>query len=238
MIGNSGNNVITGGAGADLMTGSGGADTFVISSGASTAIVGGAGDAGTVSGYDVIKDFNFDASADILTLPGTSLTAANAVVDGVNSTLTIGGQTIKSHAISNGVITFDDADAYSAALNLTSAANVAAAVQYLQQNDLGAAGTTVSFTAIIDGTGHSFVYEQVGDTPNSANDVLVDIVLPNVGDPNDFDSAVIGYTSTTGTTVVVGPTTFVYGTTGNDTIDESARRHSGNDLWRRRQRSN
>ena len=52
---------------------------------------------------------------------------------------------------------------------------MAAAVDYLQHNDLGNPGATVAFTATIGTTPHTFIYEQVGDTPNSANDILVDL---------------------------------------------------------------
>jgi hypothetical protein len=54
---------------------------------------------------------------------------------------------------------------------LTSTANVAAVVQYLERNDLGNAGVTVAFTATISSVAHTFVYQQVGDTPNAANDI-------------------------------------------------------------------
>jgi Ca2+-binding RTX toxin-like protein len=63
---------------------------------------------------------------------------------------------------------------------------------------------------------HTFVYEQVGDLPNAANDLLVDLTIPGA-DPNDFDSAVLGFSNTSGTTVG----TTVYGTSGDDTVDET-----------------
>ena len=52
---------------------------------------------------------------------------------------------------------------------------MAAAVQYLENNDIGNAGTTVAFTANIGGTQHTYVYEQVGATQNAANDILIDL---------------------------------------------------------------
>ena len=58
---------------------------------------------------------------------------------------------------------------------MTSAANVAAVVDYLEHNNLGGAGATVAFTATIGSVNHTFIYEQVGSTPNSANDILVDL---------------------------------------------------------------
>ncbi len=49
-------------------------------------------------------------------------------------------------------------------------------VDYLQHNDLGNAGATVAFTATINGTAHTYIYEQVGADPSSANDILIDLV--------------------------------------------------------------
>jgi Ca2+-binding RTX toxin-like protein len=176
-----GNDTLTGGTGADSLTGGAGTDTFVIGTGDSQAIVGGAGDAGSVSGFDVIADL--DTANDILELQGTPVVAADTGggIDGVDSTLTIGGQPIGSHSITNGIITFDDTDVFSTPLSLSSLSEVAAVADYLHQNDLGDAGTTVAFTATIGGVAHTFVYEQVGDDP-SANAVFVD--LSNVTAPS------------------------------------------------------
>jgi hypothetical protein len=154
------------------MTGGGG-DTFVINSGDSLATIGGLGNNGTISGYDVITDFS--TTADILDLAGTPVAATGTNINGTDSTLTVDGNTIKSHTITNGIISFDDVNAYSAAINLNSTSAVAAAVQYLQNNDLGNAGATVAFTATISGVSHTYVYEQVGAVPNSASDILVDL---------------------------------------------------------------
>ncbi|WP_210243716.1 calcium-binding protein [Mesorhizobium sp. B2-5-7] len=175
LIGGSAADTITGGLDADTMTGGGGADTFIINSAQSLAIIGGSGDAGTVTGYDVITDFV--GAADFLDLQGAPAAATGTNIDGANSTLTIGGQTVKSHTISNGMVTFDDADAYSAALSLdgTDTSRVAAVVQYLKNNDIGNAGATVAFSATINGVAHTYVYEQVGATQNPANDILVDL---------------------------------------------------------------
>jgi hypothetical protein len=174
LIGNGGNDTLNGAAGSDILVGGAGNDTFVVASGNSPALLGGSGNSGTIAGFDVITDFS--TTSDILNLQGTPFAVANvASADGSDSTLTIGNQTIKSHSISNGIIKFDDANTFSTALNLTSTANVAAVVDYLQHNDLGNAGATVAFNATINGVAHTFVYEQVGDTPNSANDILVDL---------------------------------------------------------------
>ncbi len=177
----SGADQITGGAGADILDGGADmvSDTFLFNTGDSLGSVAGTGDSGTISGYDVIS--NFDSTLvtyDVLNLPGTPAVAVDTSggVDGTDSTLTIGGEYVKSHSISNGMITFDINDWYSTPLNLTSLAEVAAVVDYLQQNDLGDAGTTVAFTANVGGIDHTFVYEQVGDDPGTGtNTILVDL---------------------------------------------------------------
>ena len=150
ITGSSHDDTLTGGHGADTMTGNGGSDTFVISAGDATVALGGSGNNGTISGYDVITDFS--AAGDTLTLSGTPFAAGNTSgINGNNSSLTIGGNVISSHAISNGIITFDDTGTFTTALTLTSTQDVAAVVNYLQQNDLGSAGATVAFTATISG---------------------------------------------------------------------------------------
>jgi VCBS repeat-containing protein len=173
LIGGTGNDTLSGGAGADMMTGGGGVDTFIINSAQSPGTVGGSGDAGTISGYDVITDFA--TATDILNLQGTPAPATGTNVNGTDSSLTINGQTIKSHTISNGIVTFDDADTFGSPLTLSSTADVAAAVDYLHRNNLGNAGATVAFVANIGGSAHTYVFEQVGSSPNAANDILVDL---------------------------------------------------------------
>ena len=125
-----------------------------------TATVGGSGDAGTISGYDVIT--NFTTSKDLLTIAmSTPVAAANtAGTTGTASTLTIGGNTVKSHAISNGVITFSTNSSYSSPVSLTSLANVAAVIQYLEHTNLGNGSQTdrtVAFTATINSVAHTYI---------------------------------------------------------------------------------
>ena len=173
--GGNGDDRITAGSGTDTITGGSGADTVVVGSGKSAAQVGGSGDSGTLSGHDTVTDFA--PGTDFLDLQGTPVSAtATAGTDGTDSTLTIAGQTVKSHAIANGIITFDDANTFSSALSLTSISQVAAVVQYLQSNDIGNAGATVAFTATIGGVAHTYIYEQVGATQSATNDILVDLV--------------------------------------------------------------
>ena len=172
-----GDDQLTGGAGADNLTGSGGIDTFVYASGSTAITLGGSAQNGTIAGYDVITDFV--AATDFLDLAGAPVAAANTTgTNGVDSALRLtstSSTTIKSHAISNGIITFSTTDTFGTTATLSSTGNVAAVVQYLERNDLGNAGVTVAFTATISSVAHTFVYQQVGDTQNAANDILVDL---------------------------------------------------------------
>ena len=161
--GGAGADVITGGAGADVLTGGTGIDVYSFAAGDSTATIAGTGDAGTITLFDRINGF---AAADgtivseTLNVAGTGAIApTTAGTNGTDSTLTIGGVAIKSHAISAaGLVTFDDLDVYAAALTIDSSAKVAAAVQYLTTNDIGAAGDSVVFG---DGT-NTWVFTQTG----------------------------------------------------------------------------
>ena len=164
-----GDDLIQGGTGRDVMTGGTGGDTYLFNAGDSRPTLAGTGNGGTITGHDVITDFNL--AADILNLPGTPVPDGNGAVNGTNSVLTISGQAIRSHSVADGVMTFDDNDSFANALTLSSDAHVAAAVDYLQRNNLGPAGTTVAFVA---GT-RTFVYQQVGTSPNPANDILVEL---------------------------------------------------------------
>jgi VCBS repeat-containing protein len=179
ITGSANNDVITGGRGADTITGGAGVDRFVFNSGSSPGTVGGTGNNGTITGYDVITDFSANAGGDILDMPNVNV-AANGTVNGTDSTLTIGGQTIKSHNITNGIITFSNNNTFASGttFSLTSLANVAAAVNYIHNNDFAPtnAGANIAFVANIGGTAHTYVFNQVGSNPNTNNDILVDLV--------------------------------------------------------------
>ncbi|WP_269933382.1 beta strand repeat-containing protein, partial [Aminobacter sp. HY435] len=174
IIGGAGGDSITGGKGGDTMTGGTGADTFKLASGDTTLSIGGSGNSGTISGFDVIKDFS--TASDKLDFSVTPFAAGDTTAtNGNNSDLEISGNEVSSHRISNGIITFDDTGSYANALTINNWARVAAVVDYLRQNDLGNAGATVAFTATISGVAHTFVYQQVGSSPNATNDLLVDL---------------------------------------------------------------
>ena len=166
-----GADVITGGVGADQLWGGGGLDAFKFVAGDSILTISGFGNAGAVKGYDVIHDFkvgngNFNSetfdTVDVASI-ATTLTGGNA------STLTIGNHKIQSHSIINGVITFDDQANFATALEISTQSSVAAALQYLQANDLGSAGATLVFDVGAD----SFIFTQ-GNVAGTDNlDVVV-----------------------------------------------------------------
>ena len=178
ITGSANNDTITGGRGADTITGGAGVDRFVFNSASSPGTVGGSGDAGTVTGYDVITDFSPNAGGDVLDMPNVNV-RANETINGTDSALTIAGQQIKSHQINNGIITFSNNDTFSSGttFSLTSLANVAAAVDYIHRNDFATnTGANIGFVANIGGTPHTYIFNQVGNNGNTTNDILVDLV--------------------------------------------------------------
>jgi hypothetical protein len=179
---------ITGGTGADTITliARATVDTLAYASGDTALSIGGSGNNGTITGFDTIINFadgngtNFSDALDFSKTGGGGASysgtkaAATVATNGTDSTLTIGGQTVKSHAItSGGLITFDDADIYSSGgkLTLTSSTDLAAVIQYLQGNDIGDQGSTVLFAVGSD----SYVFTQRNGSfsPNNGEDTLV-----------------------------------------------------------------
>jgi trimeric autotransporter adhesin len=178
--GGAGNDTLFGGMGADVLRGGSGSDLFVFASGESRPNVGGAGGAGVLTGFDRLTDFSLGyltGAQDKIDTIGTPAILANTTgFNGIDSSLTIAGQTIKSHAIVKGVATFDDANTYASALGLTSMSDAAAVVQYLQANDLGNAGASVVFNATTGGLQHTFLFTQGDNAGTDSLDVLVDLV--------------------------------------------------------------
>jgi hypothetical protein len=175
----SGIDIIDAGAGADTIGGGTGLDTFRFVAGDGVPTIAGTGDAGTITGYDVISDYALGtASTNAETIDFADVTDAvlsDGATNGTDSTLTIGGVAVKSHSIASGMVTFDDADTYAAALTIDSLADVAAVVQYLQANDLGNAGATVAFTATLSGTTSTFVFQQGADAGTDTADNLIQL---------------------------------------------------------------
>jgi hypothetical protein len=176
-----GQDTILGGTGADSITGGSGLDTYLYINGDAAITIGGTGNAGTVSGYDQIIGYALGTASTnaetIDALVGTASVVADGATDGTNSTLTIGGVVVKSHTVASGIFTFDDADTFATALSLTSLADVAAVVQYLQLQDLGAADAiTATFTVTISGTTSTWMFIQGVDAGTDTADSLIELV--------------------------------------------------------------
>ena len=154
----------TGGSGNDRMIFSGGNQNDLSISG------------GNVSGYYTFN--NYDSTEDAVQT-GATLAATSAAVDGANSTLALsGGQAVRSHQITSGVITFDTSESYSAAASLNSLSDVAAVVQYLQANNIGD-NTEVRFAATIDGKVNTFVFVQ-GQSAVNSSDYMIRLISGDV----------------------------------------------------------
>ncbi len=133
---------------------------------------------GSISGYYTFN--SYDVTEDIIQT-GATLAATTASVDGANSTLALAsGQTIRSHQIVNGIVSFDTSEAFSDAAELMSLADVAVAVQYLQANNIGD-NTEVRFSATIDGFSNTFVFVQ-GQSASNSTDFMVRLVAGEATD--------------------------------------------------------
>lgn len=158
-----------------IFMGGGGLDTFSFEVGDTVLTLGGVIDEGTLSGYDTIYDFetnnatSFSEIIDINEEDLATVVADTAGTNGTNSSLTINGSTIKSHAITDGVITFDDADTFAGVLEISTNSEIAAVLDYLQNNDLGDAGATVAFDVGSD----TFLFSQGDDVGTDNLDVLI-----------------------------------------------------------------
>ena len=176
LSGGAGNDTLAGGLGADYLSGGAGNDVFAFAAGSTVLTIAGSGDAGTITGFDRISDFTLGKQDKIDTI-GTPAVVTSLTGASTDSVLTIAGQTVKSHAIKDGLILFDDADSYAAPLSLTSLADVAAVVQYLQANDIGNAGSSVAFEADTGGVHHTYLFTQGStDGGDNALDVLIDLI--------------------------------------------------------------
>lgn len=165
--GGAGNDTLTGGLGADQLMGGTGQDTFVINAGDSNVSVSSQTSGGQTMDvldayYDVIQDIGLahkGADKDKIDLSGTPVIVANTTgINGTNQGI------IKSHAVNNGLVTFDDVDAYAAAL-ASNGFLLTDAVKYLQANITGV-GETVVFNYQSD----AYIFQN-----NTSNDVLVQL---------------------------------------------------------------
>jgi Ca2+-binding RTX toxin-like protein len=172
--GNKGDNILDGGKGDDYLQGMNGADTLIGGLGkdsydlaettAATDTVGIAKGDSLVSSYDVATGFKLGtnsvdtAGVDKLDLDSTDIAADAVAVNGSNS------GNIKSHHISEGIISFDDSNYYTHPVAITDA-NLANVFSYLQANITG--HDTVAFVS----EGNTFVFQDGG-----AVDTLVELV--------------------------------------------------------------
>lgn len=182
LTGTAANEVITGGLSGDTLTGGDGLDIFMVSAGVTFS---GTNANPVVSGYDKVTDFV--SGTDQIQLPVNIIVAANTGrINGTdtNYQYNAGGNTIRSHSISNGQVTFYNANSGGSVATIDSAKAVASAVNYLTRNDLGNAGVTVTFsttmTQVVGGTTlyTNYIYQQPTTSAGSTNATLVEIRVP------------------------------------------------------------
>ena len=191
IVGGGGIDTITAGLAADIITGGGGLDVYNFAAGDSAVTIAGSGDNGTIAGMDQILDIvagSGSANSETVNVGGTGAKATAGASTGTDSTLTVGGKAVKSHSVSAaGLVTFDDADTFVGAIAIANTKAVAAAVQYLQANDIGAAGTTVAMVVSDNGFGsdagsvNEMVLFTQGDATGSDNSLDQIVFLHNGG---------------------------------------------------------
>ncbi|MGZ8190760.1 MAG: calcium-binding protein [Methylococcaceae bacterium] len=155
--GGKGADILNGGNGKDKLTGGLGKDSIVLTetTAASDTVKIVTGES-KVTLYDTVTGFALGnglvtKGVDQLDLDSTAIAVNVAAADGVNS------GDINSHAISNGMISFDNDDSYASALTLT-ADNLSDAFYYLKSNIT--ANQTVAFNAL----GNTYVFQDGGIT--------------------------------------------------------------------------
>ncbi|MGL1922598.1 MAG: FG-GAP-like repeat-containing protein [Hyphomicrobiales bacterium] len=173
--GGNGTDNITGGESGDRIWGGGGTDVFNFTAGDSSPAWFFGGGGAEIYSHDIIYDFKTGDGTHIsetINITGDTTIASNTLaVNGTDGIYDIGGTFIKSHTIADGLITFDDNDVFGAKLEISSRSDVAAAVNYLQLQDFGDAGTTVAFNVGAD----CFIFTQGDDTGTNNLDTLVEL---------------------------------------------------------------
>ena len=156
-----GNDSLTGGNGADVLIGGLGQDTYYLKETiAATDIVRIAtGDSiAAIGGFDLVNGFQLGKN-DQLDLVNTKI-AANATIDGTNV------NAIRSHAINNGIISFDDVDSFIAPVSISATnQSLTDAINYLKTNIIS--NNTVAFVA----DNNTYVFQDGGIV-----DTLVELV--------------------------------------------------------------
>ncbi len=157
LYGGNGADTLNGNNGKDELTGGFGADKIVLTetTAATDTVIITTGDSKVIS-YDTVTGFalgnGVDSSgSDRLDLNSTAIAANVIAFNGVNF------GTIKSHSISNGLISFDDADNYASALTLN-AASLTDVFSYLK------AAITANSTVAFNALGNTYVFQDSGAT--------------------------------------------------------------------------
>ncbi|MCQ1766605.1 VCBS domain-containing protein [Neorhizobium galegae] len=193
ITGGGGNDTIIGGGGGDTLTGGAGSDTFVIAAGDSTPQIGGINSDGTITGYDIITDWGTGGTADKLDF-SVAVKMASSISNGVDSTLTIGGDTVEMHTVNwqTGIATFYGTDDFATyenypPLSINSTQALAAVMQYLAGADIGDAGATLAFNAM----GNAYVYQQTGSDVGGTLVQLTGVTLTDIYTLNSVNNGVV-----------------------------------------------
>ena len=165
LIGGIGADTLTGGDGSDLLIGGLGKDTYNLteSKAATDTLQINAGDS-QIDGFDVVDGFALGTGGatngvDKLDLPNSIIAANITAFDGIDSGF------IRSHSITNGLITFGDSNNYTSPLLVLTNNNLDMIFSYLQTNITS--GETVCFTTAL---GNTYVFQDEG-----ANDIFIQL---------------------------------------------------------------
>jgi Ca2+-binding RTX toxin-like protein len=176
--GDAGDDTLTGGLSADQLMGGAGNDTFVIAAGHSTPAVTTSESVEVVSAsYDTIADIGLadkGANKDKIDIHGTPVIAADTA--GTNGT---DAGSIKSHKVTNGLVTFDNADIFVGASALGAGEfQLWEALEYLMEN--------------ISGEAHAVVFNHQSDSflfqNNTSGDIFVQLSGVTVGGLTDSNA--------------------------------------------------
>jgi hypothetical protein len=169
---------IAGGPNADTMTGGSGQTSYLFTRGDSSVGFSGSGTTGNVSGFDVVTNFTPGQTVLSSQIDYDSVVVGTTAVSRNHSNLEVHtGGTVTSDSITNGMVSFNDSHS-NTAVALTSTGDVAAAVQFLLDNDNGTTGTALAFVATINGVSNTYVFIQgsnSGGSSSGSSDVVIDL---------------------------------------------------------------